>query len=501
MTAPRMSHPAARDVAQLLLPVLRWDASRGWEGERARIDELLRLGVGGVVLRGGTVESVRALTKELQSRTRTPLLIAADMERGAGEQFDGSAGLPPLAAIAWLKDADAVRRAARLTAREARTMGVNWDFAPVCDLDTVPDNPIVHTRSFGGDPKVVADLASEWIDACQSEGVLACAKHFPGHGRTTTDSHLELPVVKASARELHETDLAPFRAAIDAGVGAIMTAHVAYPALDASGAPATLSREILQWLLRQQMKFDGLIVADALDMAAVRQGRDEADVAVDAIRAGCDMLVSPEDGARVVKALSDALASGFLDAERVHQSVRRRLKWAQWVSPPNDWRRPSLTDVAWGAQLCDRVVHQLRGAPRALVGRVEIVNVDDDLTPDGTASPTAPSREWLPQALRAAGREVRVTEAPGADARGPLVVALYGDVLARKGRVGHEADTLGVLQRVVEQARQSARDAIVVHFGHPRLAPTIAGIEHVVCAWSGDRAMQEAAARFLAKAR
>lgn len=496
-----MTHPAARDVAQLLLPAFHWNAGSGWEGERARIDEALRLGVGGVVLRGGTVESVRTLTKELQSRTRTPLLVAADMERGAGQQFDGSAGLPPLAAIAWLKDVDAVRRAARLTAREARTMGVNWDFAPVVDLDLAAENPIVHTRAFGSDPKVVGDLASEWIDACQSEGVLACAKHFPGHGRTSADSHVELPVVKASARELHDADLAPFRAAVDAGVGAIMTAHVAYPALDPSGAPATLSREILQWLLRQQMKFDGLIVSDALDMAAVQQGRDEVDVAIDAIRAGCDMLISPGDGARVVKALADGVASGFLDAERVHQSVRRRLKWAQWVSPPNDWRRPSATDVAWGAQLCDRVVHRLRGAPRALVGRVELVVVDDDLTPHGSPSPTAASREWLPQALRAGGVDVRVSEGPGADARGPLVVALFGDVLPGKGRITHEGDTLGVLQRVVEQARQAARDAIVVHFGHPRLAPAVPGVEHVVCAWSGDRAMQEAAARFLAKAR
>jgi beta-glucosidase len=492
-----MSHPAQRDVAQLLLPAFRWDANRGWDGERARLDEALRLGVGGVLLQGGTVESVRALTKEIQSRTRTPLLVGADMERGAGQQFEGAAGLPPLAAIAALRDVDAVRRAARLTAREARTMGVNWDLAPVCDLDLVPDNPIVHTRSLGADPKVVGDLASEWIDACQSEGVLACAKHFPGHGRTLSDSHLELPVVKATARELHDTDLVPFRAAIDAGVGAIMTAHVAYPALDASGAPATLSREILQWLLRQQMKFDGLVLADALGMAGVRGGRDEAQVAVEAIRAGCDMLVAPEDVPGVVRALGEALASGQLDAERVHQSVRRRLKWAQWVSPPNDWRRPSLTDVAWGAQLCDRVVQQVRGAPRPLVGRVEVVVVDDDAA-DGTR---AGSRDWLAQALRAAGRDVKVVDGPGPDARAPLVVALFGDVLEGKGRVGYGEASLAAVARAVEAARTAARDAIVVQFGHPRLAPALAGAEHVVCAWCGDRAMQEAAARWLLKAR
>ena len=209
---------------------------------------------------------MRALTKELRQKSRVPLLIAADLERGAGQQFSGATGLPPLAAIASLGDADAVRRAARLTAREARTLGLNWDLAPVCDLDIVPENPIVGTRSLGSDSRKVAMLAQAWIQACQAEGVLACAKHFPGHGRTRTDSHAGLPVVDASRAELMEHDLAPFRAAIEAGVAGVMTAHVSYPALDASGAPATMSREMLQWLLRQQMRFDGLIVTDAMIM-------------------------------------------------------------------------------------------------------------------------------------------------------------------------------------------------------------------------------------------
>jgi beta-glucosidase-like glycosyl hydrolase len=258
------------DVTQLLVPAIRWDPERGYEHERPAMTQALQLGVGGFILFGGPQDAVRALTRELQQRSRTPLLIGADLERGAGQQFAGATGLPPLAAIASLNDTDAVRRAARLTAREARTLGVNWDYAPVCDLDVVPENPIIGTRSLGSSPARVADLASEWIDACQSEGVLACAKHFPGHGRTREDSHAGLPTVSASADTLHMEDLVPFRAAIDAGVGSMMTAHVAYPSLDPTGAPATLSREILQWLLRQQLRFDGLIVTDALMMEAVR---------------------------------------------------------------------------------------------------------------------------------------------------------------------------------------------------------------------------------------
>ena len=488
-----------RDVAQLLVPALRWDATRGFDAERERIEKSLALGVGGFILFGGTVEAVRALTKELQQKSRTPLLIGADMERGAGQQFDGATGLPPLAAIAALGDADAVRRAARHTAREARTMGVNWDYAPVCDLDVVPENPIVGTRSLGSDPKLVGKLAAEWIDACQAEGVLACAKHFPGHGRTTADSHAELPVVRATARELNESDLGPFRAAIDAGVGSIMTAHVAYPALDPSGAPATLSREILQWLLRQQLKFDGLAVTDALIMKGVLAGQGEAEAAVQAIRAGCDLLLYPEDVAGVARALEHAVQQQALDSERVLQAVRRRLKWAQWVSPPNDWRRPSLTDVAWGALLCDRVMRVERGTPRALGGRTDVLVVDDDL---GGPYP-APSREPFLSGLRAAGREIRVLDDATAlgDARGPLVIALFGDVRAWKGRIGYGEPAKAAVRAAVAAARAAARDATVVQFAHPRLAAELPEAETVVCAWGGEKCMQEAAARWLLKAR
>jgi beta-glucosidase len=486
------------DVSQLLFPAIRWDPERGYDGERPMINQALQLGVGGFILFGGTQEGVRALTRELQQRSRTPLLIGADLERGAGQQFAGATGLPPLAAIASLPDADdAVRRAARLTAREARTLGVNWDYAPVCDLDVEPANPIVGTRSLGSDPARVAELASEWIDACQSEGVLACAKHFPGHGRTVEDSHATLPAVRASSDTLYQEDLVPFRAAIDAGVGSMMTAHVAYPSLDPSGVPATLSREILQWMLRQQLRFDGLIVTDALIMEGVLAGQSEGEAAVRALRAGCDLLLYPTDLKAVAAALEAAVKSRALDAEQVRQSVRRRMKWAQWVSPPNDYRRPSTTDTAWGAQLADRVVHVVHGRPAAVRGRVDVLVVDDDV--GGPYPP--PSRAPFVNALGVGGAEVRRVESATGDSGTPLVVALFGDIRSWKGRPGYSEASRAAVRAACAAARGSARDVTVVQFSHPRLAAEIADAPAVLSAWGGDAVMQEAAARWLLKKR
>lgn len=474
-------------LAQLLIAGVRWDAARGYADARGSIDAALALGVGGFILRGGEREAVRALTKDMRQRSRIPLLIAADMERGAGEQFAGATGLPPLAAIASLGEVDAVRRAARLTAREARTMGVNWDFAPVCDLDLDPTNPIVGSRAFGSDPVRAGEYAVEWIGACQSEGVLACAKHFPGHGRTAADSHCVLPVVHATIDELTNVDLAPFRAAIGAGVASLMTAHVAYPALDASGYAATLSREIVYWLLRHRLKFDGLVISDSMSMAGVRDPRGEGHAVVDAVRAGCDLVLDPEDLAGAVTALDQAARERRLDEERVQQSLRRRLKWAQWASPPNEYRRPSLTDLAWGDKLAERVVHVMRGTVPRAPGAVDLLVIDDDVA--GGVSRTA-----FGETLAASGIAVHGAEDGPGSAR-PLIIAVFGDVAAGRGRVGYAEASLAA----VVAACRGGRDSIVVQFGHPRWAMALAA-PNIVSAWGGDRTMQIAAARWLGRA-
>jgi beta-glucosidase len=477
------------ELAQLLLPAIRWDRERGYAGERERIDTALAAGVGGFIFFGGEAPELTALTAELRARSTIPLLIAADLERGAGQQFVGATGLPPLAAIASLGDPVLVRDAARLTARESRRLGVNWDLAPVCDVDLEPANPIVGTRSLGPDVARVTEFAAEWIDGCQSLGVLACAKHFPGHGRTTADSHAELPVVTTSREELSRIDLAPFRAAIDAGVASIMTAHIAYPALDPSGTPATLSRAIVHSLLREQLGFDGLIVTDALIMQGVLEGRDEAEACVAAIAAGCDLLCYPTDVPATVRALDKALARGTLDREQMHRSLQRRQRRAQWAAATDPLPVGSLEDTHWADALALRTVHLLRGQIGVLSPVVDVVIVDDDL--GGPYPP--PSRDPFLSSLRDCGADARVVETPSRDGRRSTVVALFGDIRSWKGRPGYSA----AARAAIERACAAAPDAVIVQFGHPRLAAEIPGAMTCVSAWGGERVMQHAAARWL----
>lgn len=480
-------------IAELLVPAIHWHRDGGFTPARPVIERALAVGVGGFVVYGGETDAVLTLMRELRKRTRTPLLIASDVERGAGQQFAGATGLPPLAALAALGDLDALRRAARLTAKETRTLGVNWAFAPVCDLDLVPENPIVGTRSLGSDPVVVAKLVRVWIEACQAEGVLATAKHFPGHGRTTADSHTVLPRVDATDDELHESDVIPFRAAIDAGVASIMTAHVAFPALDPSGAPATCSRDIIQGLLRTALNYDGLVVTDAVGMAGMLEGTTEPEGAVLALAAGCDLILGPTDLDATLAALARAVDEHVLDAQQVQRSLRRRRKWAQWASPPDDFRKPSAADIAWGVQLTDRVVHLVRGTPPNVRAPIEIAVIDDDA--GGAELP--PSRDSLFEALRSGGAQARRVTGPTPGARSTFVVALFGEIRAHKGRVGYSEATLANVAEVAGAAERAGREAMIVQFGDPRQVPSIPSSLPVVSAWGGEAGMQAAAARWL----
>jgi beta-glucosidase-like glycosyl hydrolase len=472
------------NAAELLVPALRWDAERGFEAQRPLIETALEQGVGGFIFFGGPADAVRELSAELHERSPHPLLIGADLERGAGQQFAGCTGLPPLAALGWLGDAATMRRAGELTAREARALGVNWVYAPVLDLDIEPDNPIVGTRAIGSEPADVGTLGREWIEGCQSQHVLACGKHFPGHGRTTTDSHAELPVVSASAELLEETDLRPFVKAIRAGVASLMSAHVWYPALDPERGPATLSRSILTGLLRERLEFQGLVVTDALIMAGVLEA-GEANASVQALAAGCDMLLYPSDLQSVSSAITGALERGELDADAVKRSMGRRREWARWARETGSLEGESGdAGPAWARDIACSAVHVLRGDVRHDLRRVLITIVDDDA--GGPYPP--PFREPFTARLRELG-----VETSGGD--GALhLIALFGDIRAWKGRPGYSA---AALEQVSDALRGAAETAAIVQFSHPRLAHAIGGDAAIVCAWGGEAAMQRAAAEWL----
>ena len=461
------------------MPALRSDALSGFAHEAGRIADTLEIGVGGYIIFGGTAESVRRLTADLLRRAGRPLLLASDLERGAGQQFAGLTEFPPPMALASLGDPAVVRWAASVTAQEARAIGINWIFAPVADLDLLPENPIVQTRAFGADPNEVATFVRHWIEGCQASGALACAKHYPGHGRTTVDSHVALPVVEAAATDLQAADLVPFTVAIQSGVASIMTAHVAYPKLDGSGLPATLSRTILGQL-RSAGGFDGLVVTDALIMDGALVGRRESDAAVQAIQAGADLLLYPNDARRVREALEAALSSGGLGRDRLRQSLVRYDRALATATAPT----PPVTRGPYesAAALADVIVKQGMMARRsipALATPLDIVVVDDDV---GGPYPPGPTD----YAHRALGPELI-----GRYGGGSRVLLVFAEPRAWKGRAGFGAATKAAL------AHHAAGADLIVLFGHPRLAAELPSEGPMLLAWHRQRLMQEAVARWL----
>lgn len=477
-----------RSTGRLLFPAIRWNAETGFAAAQEGIEEALRLGVGGFSIFGGEAGAVSELTSELRRRSEQPLLIASDLERGAGQQFAGATPLPPLAAIGSLDDVSITRRAAALTAREAMALGVNWVYAPVADVDLESRNPIVGSRAFHTDPETVARHVTAWIRGCNEQGAICCAKHFPGHGRTVEDSHARLPRVTASRDELDQSDLKPFRAAVHAGVDSIMTAHVSFPALDPSGRPATLSGEIVANLLRRQLGFAGLIVTDALIMEGVLGGGlAEADAAVAAVAAGCDALLYPRDLAGVASAL-EAARGAALSEVRVADAVERINAVAARTPARRDAACGAAEDHAWAVEIGARSLVNVRGR-LAVPANFDLLTIDDDI---GGPFPPPPRDAFTP-ALRAGGLDVREVDQPARDR--PLVVAVYSDIRAWKSRPGLSDGALDRLRGALDQRP----DAPIVLFGHPRIATEMPG-EALLAAWGGEAVMQEAAARRLAAA-
>jgi beta-glucosidase len=286
------------------------------------------LGVGGVIFWGGNAGELTLRTQQLQAWAKYPLLIAADIEEGVGQRFAGATWFPPPMALNAIAQTDlpkAIEYAklmGAMTAQEALAVGINWILAPVVDVNNNPANPVINIRSFGETPAIVSQLATAYIHGAAAYPVLTCAKHFPGHGDTATDSHWALPVINHDRTRLESIELPPFQAAIGAGVDSIMSAHLMIPALDPE-LPATLSQRILTEELRQNLGFEGLISTDALVMGAIadRYGKHEAPVM--SVAAGSDIILMPVDPEIAIQTVCAAVNSGRISAEQIKASVGR----------------------------------------------------------------------------------------------------------------------------------------------------------------------------------
>lgn len=283
--------------------------------------------IGGLIIFGGEVYESAILTNSFQELAKIPLLVASDFERGAGNQIDGATLFPPLMSLGAADSEDLAYSMGKITAKEGRALGIHMTYAPVVDVNVNPDNPIINTRSVGEDPELVSRITEAFIKGCQDFGLIATAKHFPGHGDTDLDSHSVLATIEGDRDRLNRVELFPFQRAVDAGVQAIMTAHLRIPALDPTpNLPATLSHPILTDLLRNEMRFRGLIVTDAMEMGGVTTLYTPEDAAIRAVKAGVDILLLPPTPKEVIRALIKAVRNGEIQESRIDASVKRILE-------------------------------------------------------------------------------------------------------------------------------------------------------------------------------
>jgi len=325
--APALSTLSIREkAAQLVMP---WIGGEYWASDNAAMQAALELardqGVGGFVVGVGTSPyDLAAKLNTLQRAARLPLLVAADLESGPAMRIRGGTAFPGNMALgATGRELDAYE-VGRVTAVEAQAVGIHWVFAPVVDVNNNPANPIINTRAFGEDPRRVAELGAAFLRGVEEHGLMATAKHFPGHGDTGVDSHLALPLITADRARLDTVELVPFRAAVRAGVDAVMSGHLAVPALTGpDGPPATLSAAVLDTLLRGQLAFRGLVVTDALNMGAIVSRYGAAQAAVRAFAAGADVLLMPGDAPAAIDAIVAAVQSGEIPEARLDASVER----------------------------------------------------------------------------------------------------------------------------------------------------------------------------------
>jgi beta-N-acetylhexosaminidase len=380
--------------------------------------------VRGPVLVKSRPEEAALLLNRLQQASKWPLLVAADFEVGVAARLDGATAFPQAMAFGAAGQADHARAFGRITAREARAIGVHWNFVPVADVNSNPANPIINTRSFGEDPRQVGELVAAYVEGAHEGGMLATAKHFPGHGDTATDSHYGVAQVTGDRDRLESVELPPFRRAIQAGVDAVMVAHVTVPAIEPSpDKVATTSSAVVTDLLKGQLGFPGVVVTDALDMAALtkKYAPDVGRAAVDAFQAGNDYLIIPADFPASWRAMVEAVGSGEVSQARLDASVLKILAWKASLG----LHRQRVVDVSQVPVRVGRPEDAAR-AQQIADDAVTLVRDDAHVLPLEAAPPAAGG---LPYLTAVETRNRLVTVVLSRDVSGP-----WGRVLGREIR-------------------------------------------------------------------
>ncbi|HXH39054.1 MAG TPA: glycoside hydrolase family 3 protein, partial [Thermoanaerobaculia bacterium] len=488
--------------------------------------------VGGVIWTVSNVYETAVLSGRLQGVSRVPLLMSADLESGMGMRFLDTTYWPWAMAVAATGDPRLAEAEGRVVAREARLVGINHIYAPIADVNVDADNPVINTRSFGEDPREVSRFVAAFVRGVQGEHVLATAKHFPGHGDTHVDSHRSLPILGVDRARLDQVELLPFRAAIDAGVRSIMIGHLAVPSIDdemvpvrRTGAgenpygtaasevlqngtmPATTSKRIVGELLRRDLKFDGLVVSDAMDMGGITEHFDAGEAAIRAIEAGQDQILMSPNVDAAIAAVKAAVKSGRLSEARIDASVRRILDVKSFAGAPigtNDEIFRGIDtrehrDLA--ANIARRALTLVReqggSLPVKKSARVVIVSVSD--FPE-VVSPLPEFEHEMRRRLTAPPQtfliDSRTTDV-GAIAAATQNADVVVFALAVRARSGSGSIAVPEVARTLLAGLGTRAPTIAISFGTPYLLREIPSVGTYACAYGIQPVMQVAAVEAL----
>jgi beta-N-acetylhexosaminidase len=519
MKIPNLRHA----VAQMVMP--RIEGKQLPDGSyRSAMAALAEEGIGGFILFGGDIDGTPRYLAELQARAEFPLLISSDVERGLGQQLEGGTRFPSQRAVASAvkrgskKDADLLNSMLDAVRTETRAAGIHAVFSPVMDVNNNPDNPIICTRSFGEDPETVEWFGKRYIRGLQHQSkdghldLLACAKHFPGHGDTDQDSHSVLPVIRADRSRLNRVELPPFREAVKDGVGMVMIAHLLVPALDPV-KPVTFSKKTVTALLREGMDFEGIIISDALDMGALAGEYSQEEIAVRAVEAGMDILLHPADARVAIDAVVKAVEEGRLTEQRIHESVDRiMIAKKQLGLFERKERKTDRIDYAkhrnLAALIGSKGITLVRGDKKKLSfnsrNGVACFVLDDDGQGMGKPFTQALMHHFgtmnaltLTPDTSDAGMQEHLD--PGAS--GAVVIAIFSRISASKGRSGISPKLRDAAFGILRRAKAAGKRSAVISFDSPYILEQFKDADLLIAGYDRMDAIQEGAAEMLAGSR
>lgn len=498
-------------AGQMIVAVIDAQCGATRESAITKMEELLGKGMaGGVMFLKGDTDCARRLAARFQAAAPLPLLLSADMERGLAMRLEGATRFPTAMALAATGEPKLARDMGQAIALEARSCGLHQNYAPTVDLNSNPDNPVINTRSLGDRPAPVIRMADAMIEGLQTNGLIATAKHFPGHGDVEVDSHLALPVLQADRQRLEEYELQPFKAAIRTGVMSVMVGHLAVPKLTGNREPASISPAIVTGLLRREFGFQGLIVTDALNMKALYNGKNEEETAVKALEAGNDLLLFPPDPERAHQSIVKAVRSGRIDEHRLDDSVKRILQAKRWLGldigrAEERHRQEALCGSNAHRQLADTIAARSATLLREQRGDLPlkrapeeqpplVITLEGESTGGSRLSGLGPATH-LRLGLQPAPQQLAETLALAKKASAVLIISRATTVST--GRTPRPSTAQRSFVRELGAALPEEKPVVLLAFGTPYIAALFPEIGTVLCTWGAGTAAEAAALRIV----